>query len=121
MDGRLARLAKAIDKFVAANKAKQMAAFVVLLGENSEENRAKLADLAKAEGLAIPLTLALEGAKGPADYKLNPEAALTVLLSRRDMVLANFALANPPPKDEAGQKGEVSRILTRAATVLGAR
>ncbi|MBM4038532.1 MAG: hypothetical protein FJ290_08460 [Planctomycetes bacterium] len=121
MDGRLARLARAIDRFVAANKAKQMAAFVVLLAENSEENRRKLADLAKAEGLAIPLTLALEGPEGPADYKLNPGAPITVLLSRRDLVLANFALADPPPKDEAGQKGEVSRILTRATAVLGAR
>jgi alkanesulfonate monooxygenase SsuD/methylene tetrahydromethanopterin reductase-like flavin-dependent oxidoreductase (luciferase family) len=121
VDGRLTRLVKAIDRFVAANRARQMAGFVVLLGENDEEARAKLAELAKSEGIALPLTIALEGPKGPVDYRLDPAAPITVLLSRRDVVMANFALADPPPKDEAALKAECDRILTRAAKVLSAR
>jgi len=121
VDGRLTRLVKAIDKFVAAHRAKQMAGFVVLLDANTEANRTKLAEVAKAQGIALPLTIALEGAKGPPDYSLNPDVPITVLLSRRDMVLANFALAGPPPADAAAQRSEIGRILARATTVLGAR
>ena len=92
-----------------------MAGFVVLLAENGEENRKKLTEMAKAGGLTIPLTIAIEGAEGPADYKLNADVPTTVILSRRDMVMANFALS---PKDEAAQKADVDRILARAAKLL---
>ncbi len=100
---------------MSANKAKHAAGFVVLLADNGEENRKKLAEMAKAGSLTIPLTIALEGAEGPADYKLNADVPTTVILSRRDMVMANFALS---PKDEAAQKADVDRILARAAKLL---
>lgn len=116
MDDRLTGLVKAADKFVAENKEKRAASYLVLLDANSEANRAKLADLAKREEIATPLTIAVDGAKGPGAYKLNPEVAITVLLSRRNRVVANFVLA--PSADEEARKKEVADILAAAAKML---
>lgn len=109
-------LVKAIDKFVAANKEKRAAAYVVVLAENNEANQAQLAELAKKEGLSVPLTLALEGAQGPKSYKLHPEVPITVLVAKKNRVQANFALA--AAADEEAQKREISGILAAAAKVL---
>jgi len=107
---------KAADKFVADNKEKRMVGVVVVLGENNDTNQAKLAEFAKEEGIAVPLTIALDGAKGPAAYKLNTEVPITVLVTRKNKVEANFALA--AKADEEAQKKEVADILAAAAKVL---
>jgi len=112
----LASLAKAIDKFVADNKEKRAVAFVVLLDEDNEGNQAKLAAVAKKNDLTIPLTLAGDGAKGPAAYKLNAEVPITVLVARRNKVQANFALA--ATADEEAQKKEISEVLAAAAKLI---
>jgi hypothetical protein len=118
LDDRLTRLVRAVDKFVADNKEKQMAGFVVLLDEKNEANEKKLTDLAAAEGLSIPLTIALEGPKGPKDYKLNPRVPLTVLVSRKDIVWGNYVLTDPAPKDEAAQEKQFAPIFAKAKAVL---
>lgn len=112
----MAGLAKAIDKFVAENKEKRAASFIVLLDENTEANREKLAEFAKKHELATPLTIALEGAKGPGAYKLNAEVPITVLVSKKNKVQANFALA--ASADEEARKKEVADILAAAAKML---
>jgi len=112
----LARLAKATDKFVADNKEKRAAAYVVLLDDNTEANQAKLAEFAKKYDLAVPLTIALEGAKGPDAYKLNPGVPITVLVVKKNKVQANFALA--ASADDAAQKKEIDDILAAAAKAL---
>lgn len=109
-------LVKAIDKFVADNKEKRAAAYVVLLAENNAANQAKLADLAKNEGLSVPLTLPADGAAGPPSYKLHAEVPITVLVAKKNRVEANFALA--ATADEEAQKKELSNILAAAAKVL---
>jgi len=112
----LTGLVKAIDKFVAENRDKRAAGYVVLLDENNAANQAKLAELAKKQGLSVPLTIALEGAKGPGRYKLNPDVPITVLVAKRKRVLANFAL--PATADEEARKKESDAILAAAAKVL---
>jgi len=111
VDARLTSLVKAIDSFVAAKKSQRVVGFVVLLADDTAASRQALADLAKANGIAMPLTLALEGAKGPAAYKIHPKASITVLASRAGIVRANFALGEPPPGDAAAQEKETARIL----------
>ena len=118
MDSRLTRLVKAIDTFVAQHKKQQMRAFVVLLDTNNAENRAKLAAFASKHGIAIPLTMAINGAKGPPAYRLNPQVATTVLVARRNVVRAIFALAGPPPEDGEAQAKEVDDILAAARDTL---
>ncbi len=112
----MARLAKAIDKFVADNKEKRAASFVVILDDNNAANQEKVAEFAKKNELAVPLTIALEGAKGPGAYNLNPEVPITVLASRKNRVVANFALA--ASADEEAQKKEAAEILAAAAKML---
>ena len=112
-------LVKAIDKFVADNKSKRMVGLVVLLDENNEANRKKLEELAESNKIAIPLTIAVDGAKGPGAYTLNAKVPITVLVSRRNRVKANFALTDPAPKDEEAQKKEAAPILAAAERMLG--
>lgn len=110
MDDRLAGLVRAVDKFVAESK--RVGSFVVLLGENSEANRTKLADFAKASKLATPLTVPLDG-QPPASYNLNPKARVTVLVNRRKTVKANFALADSPTEQD------IEAIIKAAKEVAG--
>jgi len=110
LDDRLAGLVRAVDSFVAESK--RVGSFVVLLGENSEANRAKLADFAKANKLVTPLTIPLDG-KPPASYSLNPKAKVTVLLNRRKTVKAKFALADSPTQQD------VEAIIKAAKKVAG--
>jgi hypothetical protein len=112
----LTGLVKATDKFAADNKEKRMAGVVVLLAENSEANQAKLAELDKKEGLNVPLTVAVDGAKGPGVYKLNADVPITVLVVRKNKVQANFALA--ATADEEAQKKEISEVLAAAAKMI---
>ena len=84
--GHVRHLAKTVDKLVTDNKAKRLRAFVVLLGENSEANRAALAALAKDHNLTIPLTIAADGAKGPKGYTLPKDFDTLVLVSHRNKV-----------------------------------
>ncbi|MBM4035950.1 MAG: hypothetical protein FJ291_29785 [Planctomycetes bacterium] len=112
----MTRLVKAIDKFVADNKEKRAASFVVLLDENNDANQAKLAELAKKNDVATPLTISVEGAKGPGSYKLNAEVPITVLVSKKNKVHANFALA--ASADEEAQKKEAAAILAAAEKML---
>jgi len=117
----LTRLVKAINKFVLANRKKRMAAFVVLLAENSPENQKKLKSLSARNGLAIPLGIALEGSKGPPAYKLSPDVPITVLVANRNRVRANFALTDPAPTDKKEQKKEIKQVLVAAYRMLRGR
>jgi len=115
-DERLTGLVKAIDAFVSENKSQRMTGFVVLLAENNGENKAKLVALAKTHDISIPLTLAVEGAKGPGAYKLHPDVPVTVLAAKSKKVEANFALAAAADAD--AQKKEAADILAAAKKLL---
>lgn len=113
-DERLTRLVKAIDKFVADNKDKQMKGFVVLLGQVDEANQQKLRELAEKEKITIPLTLSVNGAKGPGSYKLDAKADVTALVTKGNKVAANFVLTLPAPTDAKAQEAEVAQIIEAA-------
>jgi len=114
----LTRLVKEVDKFVEDHKSDRMAGYVVLLAKNDEENHKKLADFADAQGISLPLTIALEGADGPGAYKLNPDVPITVLVSKRNKVEANVVLTAPEPKDPEAQKAEVAPIIAAAEKLI---
>jgi hypothetical protein len=111
-------LVKAIDKAVAENKEKRLAAFVVLLAANDEANRKKLTDLAEKEQVAIPLVLPADGAKGPESYSLNQDAEVTVLVTKANKVEANVVLTKPAPEGAEAQEAEVKQILEAAKKVI---
>ncbi len=109
-------MVKAVDKFVADNKEKRAAGVVVVLDENNAANQAKVAEFAKKNDVAVPMTIAVDGAKGPAAYKLNAEVPITVLVAKKNKVQANFALA--ASADEEAQKKEAADILAAAAKMI---
>jgi len=113
LDDGLASLVRAADKFVAENKAKGMTSFVVLLEEPTEASKAKLVEFAKSNNISIPLTIPAAGARGPESYRLNPRAKVTVLVARRKVVKANFALAGSPTR------GDTEAVLKAAREMLG--
>jgi len=114
----LTRLVKAIDKNVAANKADRRTGFVVLLDDNNAENGEKVAAFAKKHSLSLPLTLALEGHKGPKAYNIHPDAPITVLVYKGKKVRANSVLAAPAPTDDQAQAKEVAAIIAAADKAL---
>ncbi len=113
MDDGLASLVKAVDRFVAENKDKRAASFVALLDENSGANQAKLTEFAKANNISTPLTIPMDGASGPPGYNLDPKARFTVLVSRRKVVKARFALANSPTDSD------LRAVIKAAQEVVG--
>ena len=113
----MARVAKAIDKFVAEHKNDRMAGFVTFLAKDNKENRDKLKGLAKKHGISIPLTISIDP-KGPRRYKLNEAVPITILVSKRDKVKANFVLAGPAPSGAKAQAKEVEDILAAARKML---
>ncbi|MDP1798422.1 MAG: hypothetical protein Q8K78_13100 [Planctomycetaceae bacterium] len=79
MSSEVAELTKAIDGVVAKNEEARMAGFVVVL-DSSDKAAAACKDAASAQKIAkVPLTTSKES-HGPASYKLNPEADVTVMM-----------------------------------------
>ena len=117
-DGHFPELVKAIDRSVADNKAARMAGFVVLLGENSEANRAGLTKLATDLGLTIPLTIAADGAKGPAAYGLDGHFDTLVLVSNRNKVLDSVALHCDAKQCDSKACAGIGRVAQAAAGML---
>jgi hypothetical protein len=86
-------LVKKVDSKVGENKDKKMAAFVVVLTEDPDAVEPKLEALAKDSKIAnTPLTI-IEGASGPANYKLSREAEVTVMMWVEGEVKVNQAFA----------------------------
>ncbi len=73
-------LVKDIDAQVAKNSDKKMASFVVVLTNDADATEAKLAEIAKKEGIKhVPLTV-IEGDAGPDGYGVKEDAETTVMM-----------------------------------------
>jgi hypothetical protein len=72
-------LVKKIDKQVAENKDKKMASFIVVLTNDPDKTEAKLAEVAKKEGITVPLTI-MEGDAGPKGYGVQKQHETTVMM-----------------------------------------
>lgn len=106
-------LVKQIDEKVGENKAKKMAAFVVVLSDDLDKQAPMLEEVAKSKGIEnTPLTL-FEGAAGPKSYKIAKDAEVTVMLWVKGKVKANHAFAK-------GQlnKAAIDQIIADTAKIL---
>ncbi len=113
----MARVVKAIDKFVKEHKKDRMAGFVTFLTKDDKENRDKLKEFAKKHKISIPLTISIDP-KGLKPYKLNKAVPITILVSKRNKVEANFVLAKPAPSDSKAQTKEAEDIIAAAGKML---
>ena len=106
-------LVKEIDSQVAANSDKKMASFVVVLTNDADQTEAKLADLAKKEGISkVPLTL-IEGDAGPKGYGISKDADTTVMMWVEGQVKVNqsFAKGKFDSKAVEALAAETKKIL----------
>jgi len=114
LDDTLASLVKKVNDTVEQNKAKRMAAFVVLLGDDAKSKADDLKALAETEKLSIPLTIAVEQPNGPEAYKISPEADQTILLyNRLSSVKDNVAL-----KPGELTPAKINEILKKTSEIL---
>ncbi len=112
VDENLAGLVKEIDGQVAENEDKKLAAFVVLLTDDTETGKTKLAELATKHGITnTPLTV-YKDSKGPAGYKVAEKCGVNVMFWVNSKVKSNQALAGTPDKEQATKiAGETAKIL----------
>ncbi|MFW6162972.1 MAG: hypothetical protein ACODAJ_09400 [Planctomycetota bacterium] len=112
----MARLAKAVDEFVAEHKDDGARAFIVLLAENNNANQKVLTTLAEEDDISIPLTLPANG-RDPGGFRLNKDVPLTVLCYRGKKVTANFAFGDPPD-EVAAQEKQIADVIAAAEALL---
>src|SRR5690349_3675208 len=91
IDGNLTSLVKEIDKATAANKSKKMGSFVVFLSDD-KDLEAKLKALAEKEGIKNTV-LTLDNIAGPKGYKVEKDAAISVIFYNEREVKANHTFA----------------------------
>jgi len=116
--GHFPAIAKAVDTFVTENSKPRAAGFIVLLGERNETNQATLAALAKEHGLTVPLTIALDGPKGPASYKLDGHFDTVVLVTRDNKVHKAFTIHCDAPACGSTTCAPTDDILAAARALL---
>ncbi len=112
LDDKVAALVKEVDSKVAKNGEKKMAAFVVVLSDDPAANEAKLKELAKKEGIKIPLTT-FENAKGPEDYKVSKDAEVTVMEWVKGKVKATHSFAAGKLNEEG-----IKAVISDTAKIL---
>lgn len=89
----VAKLVKEIDGVVAKNDEKKMAAFVVLLTEDSDAASPQLEKIAADQKIEkTPLTV-FDGVAGPPEYKISEKADVTVMMWVDGKVKVNQALS----------------------------
>ena len=113
-DKSLADLVKQLDKKVAENSDQKLSSFVNLIGDDADKLKSDAKELAeknKVENVAI--VVPEDHKNGPEEYKINPEAEITVLIYREGKVAANHAVA-------AGKldKKEIESIVADTSKIL---
>lgn len=88
-DDALASLVKEIDKLVAEKKDKQLSAVVNIIGDPTDENKAKIKEFGEKHSLKnVPLTVTKE----VDGFKISDEAEVTVMHYKDKKVKANYAV-----------------------------
>jgi hypothetical protein len=101
-DAKVAALAKKLDAAVEANSSKQLAAFVSMLGGDREALESTAKQFCTGNKLAnVPLVVPVEFENGPADYGINPDAEVTVIVAKGGKVTANHGFAKGDVNDAA--------------------
>jgi len=113
-DDKLAKLAKELDKHVAKNSDQKLSSFINLLGEDPAELKTEAKNFAAKNELEnVALVVPDDNTNGPEEFKINPEAEVTVTIYRNGKVAAAHAVA-------AGElsEDEINSIITDTAKIL---
>ncbi len=102
IDSTLTSLVKKIDAATAENKSSKMGSFVVFCSDD-KDLEAKLKELADKEGLKH-CVLSLDNPAGPKGYKVEKDAAVTVVLYNQREIKANYAFKKGEMKADDVEK-----------------
>lgn len=113
-DAALAGLVKQLDAAVAEHADKKLQAFVNLVGEDRDAlEAAATAFAADNEISAVPIVVPVEYENGPANFGINPDAEVSVMLYTGLKVKVNYAFAADELNEEAVEAilADLSKIL----------
>lgn len=113
MDENVTKLVKELDGVVGKNRDSRMAAFVVVLTDDPDAQETSLKKTAETHGIKhTPLTV-FENSAGPAKYRINKDADVTVMMWVDSDVKINHAL-----KGEELNKESIAKIVGDTAKIL---
>jgi hypothetical protein len=113
-DANLAALAKELDKHVAKNSDQKLSSFINLIGGDPAELKTEAKDFAAKNELEnVALVVPDDVANGPEEFKINPDAEVTVTIYRDGKVEASHAIP-------AGKlnKAEIDSIIKDTGKIL---
>ncbi|MFM7290564.1 MAG: hypothetical protein ACKO6B_04955 [Planctomycetia bacterium] len=100
-DDKLAKLLKKLDEEIEEHASAKLTGFVNMLGGDAESLKKDAAESVKLHGIErIAFVVPEESANGPADYKIAPDADLTIVCFKGGKVQANHAMAKGQLSDE---------------------
>ena len=111
MGGKVAELAKGLDKVVAENEDAQLRSFITVIGGEVESLTKDAEKFAKQAGIKnLPVVVAEDAENGPSVYKLDPKAEVTVVVAKEGKVTAQHTFAANEINIDAVM-GEVKGLL----------
>lgn len=107
--GEIANLTKELNAAVAANADKQLSAFVNVMSADKAGAEKSAKELAAAGSAGVPVVVPVENENGPANYGINPDAEVTVLIANKMKVVASHGYA-PGKFDAAAVKAVIAEV-----------
>jgi hypothetical protein len=106
-----AALMRALDAFQQRRAADGLKLGFVFLTRDRTQSEQYLPLAANSLKMAAPLTLSVDGPEGPGSYGLNRHVQMTVLVARKNVVTASFALVQPNETDAPKIWAEVAKLI----------
>lgn len=111
-DDSLASFVGRLDEIVTKNKEKKACGTVVCLGKKDDfsEKLEKIADQKKVK--SVPLTVSVDGDKGPKSYKIDKDTTFTVVVyDEEKKVVATFAFEKLDAKNQDEALAAFAKVL----------
>src|SRR5688572_23251914 len=87
--GEVANLTKELNAAIAANADKNLTAFVNVMSADKAAAEKAAKELAAAGSTSVPVVVPVENENGPANYGINPDAEVTVLIANKMKVVSS--------------------------------
>ncbi|TWU34449.1 hypothetical protein [Novipirellula artificiosorum] len=92
--GKMPELLKQLDSAVSKNEDAKLKGLVTLLGDDAEALKANAEKLAATTSAKhVPLVVAKDSKTGPANYKISPEAVITVVVANDSQIISTKTFA----------------------------
>ena len=100
-DASLAKLVKKIEAEVAEHEDEKLTSFVNMIGADVDSLKSAAAKFVKSNGVErVAFVVPDEASNGPEDFKISPDADVTVVCYKNGTVVANHAFAKGELTDE---------------------